>query len=67
MDKKVFSRLFIEYIKPKLKYASKVWSLHLPEKIQKRTTKMTPELRKPSYSERSNAIILPTSKEMSKW
>lgn len=60
MDKEIFKKLYMSYIRPKLEFASHVWSPHIQkqkeliERVQMRTTKMVLKLRNPSYRERFN-------------
>ena len=58
--------LYKSLIRPHVEYATSVWSPHLKgdkdklEKLQRRATKLVPELREKTYSERLQSLKLPT-------
>lgn len=68
MDNGISSKLFMLYVhKAKTRYFSSLVTTlkhkELIEKVQRRTTKMLPELGKLSYRERLDALYLPTLNE----
>jgi hypothetical protein len=68
MNKEIFSLLYTSLIRPHLEYGSVIWSPHLKrdidalEKVQRRATRLVPELRHLSYSDRLKSLNLPTLK-----
>ena len=68
MDKEIFLNIYKGLIRPKLEYASSVWSPHLIkhiealEGVQRRATKQIPGFSKLEYSERLRILKLPTLK-----
>ena len=58
--------LYVSLVHPHLEYASEIWNPHLIgdiqvlEKVQKRTTKLVPDLRQLTYSDRLSALNLPS-------
>ena len=62
----VFKPLFTALVRPHLEYANQVWNPHLVkdieavENVQRRATKMIPQLKNKSYEERLRALDLPT-------
>ena len=66
MDKTIFIHLYKSLVRPHLEYASPVWSpstLNLQrqlEQVQRRATRMVPELRKRTYESRLQALNLPS-------
>ena len=58
--------LYKSLIRPHVEYATSVWSPHLKgdkdkiEKLQRRATKLIPELRDKTYTERLQSLKLPT-------
>ena len=66
IDKDIFIPLYKSLIRPILEYGSPVWNPYLIkdivnlEKIQRRATKIVPECKDLSYTERLNFIGLPT-------
>ena len=68
ITKDILKLLYTSLIRPHLEYGSCVWNPHLKkdqdaiERIQRRATKLVPELRNLSYSERLKALNLPTLK-----
>ena len=66
LDKETFKIIYLTYVRPKLEYAAPLWNPHLKkhitklEKVQKHATKMVPELRELSYTERLRELGLPT-------
>ena len=63
-DRKVFKRLYIQYVRPHLEYASAVWNpwlkgdIDLIEAVQKRAVKMMSGLEGKTYEERLEEIGL---------
>ena len=68
MNKDIFKLLYKSMVRPHLEYGSVIWSPHLKkdidviERVQRRATKMVPELRNLSYEDRLCALELPTLK-----
>ena len=68
MDKDSFVLLYKSTVRPILEYASSVWSPHLKkdivmlENVQRRATRLLPELRHLPYHDRLKALDLPTLK-----
>ena len=64
----IFTMLYKSLVRPHLEYASCIWSPHLKrdqdaiEKVQRRATKLVPELKNLSYSNRLQKLNLPTLK-----
>ena len=58
--------LYVSLVHPHLEYASEIWNPYLIgdiqvlEKVQKRTTKLVPDLRQLTYSDRLSALNLPS-------
>ena len=68
MNKDIFKLLYKSMIRPHLEYGSVIWSPHLKkdidaiERVQRRATKLVPEVRDLCYEERLRALDLPTLK-----
>ena len=66
LDKTILLRLFTSLVRPQIEYANSVWNPHLRkhidsiENIQRRATKMVPELKELPYTERLKSLKLPT-------
>ncbi|XP_076030414.1 uncharacterized protein LOC143018713 [Oratosquilla oratoria] len=66
LDATIFKSLFVALVRPHLEYANQVWSPHLVkdiemvENVQRRATRMVPELKGLSYEERLRRLNLPT-------
>ena len=66
MDKYTFKHLYKSLIRPHVEYASPVWSVRtkynqdLLERVQRRATKIIPEIKHLSYTERLKVLNLPT-------
>ena len=66
IDCDIFSLLYKTLVRPHVEYASSVWSPHtkkhqeIIEKLQRRATKLVPELKHLSYEERLRKLKLPT-------
>ena len=64
MDKDMFLSLYKTFIRPMLEYSPQVWNPHLArniialEKVQRRATKMVPQLRNMPYDQRLVALKL---------
>ena len=68
MTKEIFQLLYKSMVRPHLEYGSVIWSPHLKkdqdalERVQRRATRLVPELRHMNYEERLRALKLPTLK-----
>lgn len=66
MDKDIFLALYKSFVRPHLEYASVIWSptyikdIVAIENVQRRATRMLPELKDQSYENRLKALGLPT-------
>ena len=66
LDSTILLRLYTSLIRPQLEYANPVWSPRYKrdisnlENVQKRATKLIPELREMPYKERLKKLKLPT-------
>ena len=66
LDKAMFHTLYVSLVHPHLENASQIWNPHLIkdiqalEKVQRRATKLVPELQHLSYGDRLFAINLPS-------
>ena len=66
LDKAMFRTLYVILVHPHLEYASQIWNPHLIkdiqalEKVQRRATKLVPELQHLSYDDRLSALNLPS-------
>ena len=66
MDKIIFCTLYVSLVHPHLEYTSEIWNPHLIgdvqvlEKVQKCATKLVPDLRQLTYSDRVAALYLPS-------
>ena len=62
----VFTCLFKTLVRPQVEYATQVWSPHLKgdrdkiERLQRRATKLLPQLREKTYEERLRCLKIPT-------
>ena len=69
IDKDMFNPLYKTFVRPMLEYAPQVWNPYLEkhitalEKVQRRATKIVPELMDKSYEERLLALKLYPLKE----
>ena len=69
LNKKMFLSLYMALIRPLLEYCVQVWSPHLQkyidliERVQRRATKLVPELRDLPYEERLKKLKLTTLEE----
>ena len=68
MNKEIFMLLYKSMVRPHLEYGSCIWTPHLKkdidaiERVQRRATKLIPEIRHLSYNDRLKALDLPTLK-----
>ena len=68
INKDIFTMLYKTMVRPHLEYGSVIWSPHLKkdmdviERVQRRATKLVPEIRHLSYEDRLRALDLPTLK-----
>jgi len=68
LDNKTFSLLFKALVRPHLEYASSVWSpykkkdINSIENVQRRATRMLPQMKNIEYEERLRKLKLPTLK-----
>lgn len=66
LDAKMFKSLYIALARPHLEYANQVWNPHLKkdieaiENVQRRATKLLPQMKELSYEERLRVLNLPT-------
>ena len=66
LDTEVFKPLFVTLVRPHIEYANQVWCPHLVkdivtvENVQRRATKMVPQLKDLTYEERLRKLKLPT-------
>jgi hypothetical protein len=66
MDANMLKQLFKGIVRPHLEYGNSVWALSLKkditaiEKVQRRATRMVPELNEMSYEDRLRALRLPS-------
>ena len=66
LDKTMFHTLYVSLVRPHLEYASEIWNPYLIgdmqtlEKVQRRATKLVPELRHLDYTSRLVALNLPS-------
>ena len=66
LDKEMFKRLFTAIVRPHLEYGAPVWNPHskkqisLIESVQRRATKLIPDLGHKTYKERLKCLKLPT-------
>ena len=66
LDKAMFRTLYISLVHPHLEYGSEIWNPHLIadkqvlERVQRCATKLVPELRELSYTDRLVALNLPS-------
>jgi hypothetical protein len=66
MDRSMFLLLYKALVRPRLEYANSVWNprlkkdIELLERVQRRATRIVPELKGLSYPERLRALNLPT-------
>ena len=68
IDKDVFNKLYKSLVRPHLEYAQEIWQPFLKrqskliEGVQRRATKLIPEIRNLTYEERLKYLKLPTLK-----
>ena len=66
LDPTIFKALYTTVVRPHLEYANQVWCPHLEkdiealENVQRRATKLVPQLKKLEYEERLMKLNLPT-------
>lgn len=66
LDSEIFKSLFKALVRPHIEYANQVWSpylvkdIEIVENVQRRATRMVPELKGLSYEERLRKLRLPT-------
>lgn len=66
LDTTIFKALFVALVRPHLEYANQAWSpylvkdIEMVENVQRRATRMIPELKGLSYEERLRKLNLPT-------
>ena len=66
LDTEIFRVLFVTLVRPHIEYANQVWCPHLVkdivtlENVQRRATKMVPQLKDLTYEERLRELKLPT-------
>ena len=68
MNKEIFQLLYKSMVRPHLEYGSVIWNPHFKkdqdaiERVQRRATRLVPEVRHLSYNDRLRALNLPTLK-----
>ena len=71
-DKKMFKKLYGAFIRPHLEYGAAIWNPHLKrdikklEKVQRRATKLVPEVRSLPYASRLEALDIQSLEERRK-
>ncbi|XP_076041896.1 uncharacterized protein LOC143025774 [Oratosquilla oratoria] len=66
MDKEIFLALYTTLVRPLMEYAVQAWSpykkkdINILEKVQRRATKLVPQLKEKPYNERLDALGLTT-------
>ncbi|XP_076049540.1 uncharacterized protein LOC143030270 [Oratosquilla oratoria] len=69
MDKEIFLALYPTLVRPHMGYAAQAWSpykkkdINILEKVQRRATKLVPQLSELPYNERLDALGLTTLQE----